>query len=336
MDSLKSLHTFSLPAHCSEVKTIESISSLITSIGDLTAQEPTSEYLILGGGSNTVFVEDYPHPVLLNRILGIEIVESPNDYLLIVGAGEDWHALVEFCMQKGIGGFENLALIPGTVGASPIQNIGAYGIEIEKFIEQVEYLDTTTFTLNTLAKDACQFAYRDSIFKQQTSNKRIITRVFYRLPKHYTLETSYAPLNHLKNPSALDIFNEVIAIRKSKLPDPSVLGNAGSFFKNPVIDPLKFSHIRSRYIDVPHYVQADGNIKIPAAWLIDKLGFKGKHIGAIACHESQPLVLVNRGGGVGKDLLSLAREIRHAIDDTFAIELENEVRLMGEKGRVLL
>ncbi|MGK0373328.1 MAG: UDP-N-acetylmuramate dehydrogenase [Glaciecola sp.] len=316
--------------------TIESVDSLIASISDLLQAGVGSEYLILGEGSNTVFVEDYPYSVLLNRIKGIAVSESESDYLLTVGAGENWHDLVVFCIQKGIGGFENLALIPGTVGASPIQNIGAYGVEIDKFIEKVEFLDSTSLALKTLSKAQCNFAYRDSVFKQQAKNHRIITRVFYRLPKQYKIETSYGPLAHLISPSAEDVFNEVVAIRKTKLPDPAILGNAGSFFKNPVIDNVHFKTLSSIYSDIPSYRVNEQQVKIPAAWLIDKLGYKGKRIGNIGCHVSQPLVLVNMGDGLGKDLLSLARDIRDCVQNKFAIRLENEVRLMGKQGLVAL
>jgi UDP-N-acetylmuramate dehydrogenase len=336
LESLTSLHTFSLLAYCSEVKTIESVDSLIASIRETTHVNIESEYLILGEGSNTVFVEDYPFPVLLNRIKGIALSENESDYFLTVGGGENWHDLVAFCIHKGIGGFENLALIPGTVGASPIQNIGAYGVEIEKFIEKVEFLDTTSLMLNTFCKAQCKFAYRDSVFKQQAKNHRIITRVFYRLPKKYQIETSYGPLAHLISPNAEDVFNKVVSIRKGKLPDPAILGNAGSFFKNPVIDDAHFRILSIAHRDIPSYRINDQQVKIPAAWLIDKLGLKDKRVGDIACHINQPLCLVNMGGGLGKDLLILARDIRDSVQSEFAIRLDNEVRLMGKQGLVML
>ncbi|MFT7089747.1 MAG: UDP-N-acetylmuramate dehydrogenase [Glaciecola sp.] len=323
-------------AYCSRVETIESVDALIASISNLKRAGVEPEYLIMGEGSNTVFVEDYPYPVLLNRLKGIVIDETKNDYLVTVGAGENWHDLVSLCVQKGIGGFENLALIPGTVGASPIQNIGAYGVEIDRFIEKVEFLDSNSLVLSILSKAQCNFAYRDSVFKQQAKNHRIITRVFYRLPKQYHIETSYGPLAHLISPSVEEVFNEVIAIRKSKLPDPTIFGNAGSFFKNPVIEEAHFKTLLDMHSDIPSYRVNEQQVKIPAAWLIDKLGFKGRRIGDIVCHEIQPLVLVNIGDGLGKDLLTLAREIRDSVQNKFAIRLENEVRLMGKKGFVLL
>lgn len=336
MDSLKYLHTFSLQAHCLAIKTIDSVDSLILAIDEITNSKKNTEYLVLGEGSNTVFVEDYPYMIICNKIKGIKLSESESDYQLEVGAGENWHELVSFCMQNDVGGFENLALIPGTVGASPIQNIGAYGVEIERFIEKVEFLDTTTLRLKSFSKQECKFAYRESVFKRQKLNHRIITRVFFRLPKRYTLVTSYGPLSHLSSPSPKRIFEEVVSIRQSKLPDPQKLGNAGSFFKNPVISTSHFIELSKIYPTMPSYEVNAQEVKIPAAWLIDTLGFKGKKVGNIACHINQPLVLVNLGDGKGSELLTLAREIRDAVKNTFNIELENEVRLMGKKGRVIL
>ncbi|GAB57034.1 UDP-N-acetylmuramate dehydrogenase [Glaciecola punicea ACAM 611] len=336
LDSLKSLHTFSLHARCRRIINIESSRELISTIRALINEGDDTKYLMLGEGSNTVFIDDYPQLVLLNRIKGILVNENKSEYLLTVGAGENWHRLVEFCIQRNIGGFENLALIPGTVGASPIQNIGAYGVEIERFIDKVEFLDTESLTLCSFNKEQCNFGYRDSIFKQQAHNQRIITRVFYRLPKVYKLETSYGSLLHLVLPSAEKVFNEVIAIRKSKLPDPAKLGNAGSFFKNPVIDNNHLNRLLNIHNDMPSFRVNEHQVKIPAAWLIDKLGFRGKKIGNIACHENQALVLVNMGEGEGKDLLTLARQIRDSVYKTFDIELDNEVRLIGKHGLVTL
>jgi UDP-N-acetylmuramate dehydrogenase len=316
--------------------TIDSVDSLISCIQEVQRSPKVKEYLVLGEGSNTVFVEDYPYFVLLNRIKGIELSENDDQYSLTVGAGENWHELVTYCVERGIGGFENLALIPGTVGASPIQNIGAYGVEIEKFIDKVEFLDTATLTIQTLAKHECNFAYRDSIFKRQLPNSRIITNVFFTLPKRYDFVIDYGPLSALIKPSIKDIYNAVVAVRKSKLPNVKVMGNAGSFFKNPVIDKVHFAALQNKYHDIVSYPVDQNHVKIPAAWLIDRLGFKGKRIGDIGCHVNQPLVLVNLGNGQGNELLKLAREIRDSVQSEFNIALENEVRLMGEQGLVKL
>lgn len=336
MDSLKSLHTFSFSADCRQVMTIDSVDSLISCVELMNSTPTIDEFLVLGEGSNTVFVEDYPYPVLLNKIKGIALSEDESHYYLVVGAGENWHKLVTYCVGKDIGGFENLALIPGTVGASPIQNIGAYGVEIEKFIEKVEFWDTATQSIQCLAKNKCEFGYRDSIFKRQLQNSRIITRVYFKLSKNNEQVATYGPLANLVSPTIKDIYDAVVDLRQSKLPDPQVLGNAGSFFKNPVISISHFNRLKSKYEDIVSYPVDQDKIKVPAAWLIDRLGFKGKRIGNIACHVQQPLVLVNLGQGQGIDLLALAREIRNSVKIEFDIELENEVRLIGKEGLVNL
>lgn len=334
LDSLKSLHTFSFSADCRQVMTINSVDSLITCLELIKNMPNTNEYLVLGEGSNTVFVEDYPYPVLLNKIRGIALSEDVSYHYLAVGAGENWHELVTYCVEKNIGGFENLALIPGTVGASPIQNIGAYGVEIEKFIDKVEFWDVAKKSIQSLPKKECEFGYRDSIFKRQVANSRIITRVFFKLPKKNELIAGYGPLAKLISPTINDIYHAVVDVRKSKLPDPTVFGNAGSFFKNPVISKTHFDALQLKNNDIVSYLIDQDKVKIPAAWLIDKLGFKGKRIGDIACHIQQPLVLVNLGQGEGRDLLTLARDIRNSVQKEFDIELENEVRLIGNKGLV--
>lgn len=336
MDSLKSLHTFSFAAYCHQAITINSVDSLIRRIKEIQQHPEINHYLMLGEGSNTVFVDDYPNFVLLNKIKGIQVDETDESYLLTVGAGENWHDLVSYCIEHGMGGFENLALIPGTVGASPIQNIGAYGVEVEQFIEKVEFLETSTSTIKTLLKHECEFGYRDSIFKRQATNSRIITRVFYKLPKHYELVTHYGPLVNLVSPSIKDIYNMVVYVRKSKLPDVKQLGNAGSFYKNPIISKQHFTELQVKYSDIVCFPVNVEYVKVPAAWLIDKLGFKGKSIGQIGCHVNQPLVLVNLGEGEAQDLLTLAREIKDTVFNVFNIQLENEVRLIGKEGLVSL
>jgi UDP-N-acetylmuramate dehydrogenase len=333
LHSLKSLHTFSLDASCNDIKTANSVDSLITCVDELS----DNAYIVLGEGSNTVFVEDYPETVLINKIIGIEYFEQSDAHKLVVGAGENWHQLVTYCVQRSIGGFENLALIPGTVGAAPIQNIGAYGVEIERFIEKVEFYERSSRQIKYFTREECEFGYRESIFKRQAANERIITRVFFSLPKQYSFKISYGPLASLQNEqtlSAKKIFDKVIEVRRQKLPDPAVMGNAGSFFKNPVITHKHFVSLQGRYPDMPHYLLDDAQVKIPAAWLIDTLGFKGKRSGNIICHTKQPLVIANCGKGLGKDVIELARSIKSAVNDAFNIELENEVRLIGTQGAI--
>jgi UDP-N-acetylmuramate dehydrogenase len=334
--SLQSHHTFALDAQCPRISTIDSVDSLVSTLKELLLSSSLEDIIVMGEGSNTVFVDDVNHCVILNRIKGLDITQTDDAYHLCVGAGENWHELVSHCIAKDVGGFENLALIPGTVGAAPIQNIGAYGVEIEKYINKVEFLDTQSMSVDVLERDQCHFAYRDSIFKGQTPNRRIITRVFFELPKTYELCLSYGPLQKLELKTPEDVFKAVIEVRQSKLPDVKVLGNAGSFFKNPVVTEAHFAQLIEKFEDIPHFAIAADQVKIPAAWLIDTLGFKGKRKGNIACHKDQPLVLVNLGGGKGDDLLAMARDIKGQVKDTFGINLENEVRLMGKNGLILI
>jgi UDP-N-acetylmuramate dehydrogenase len=295
-----------------------------------------SGFYILGGGSNTVFLEDYQGTVVKPVFMGIDLEHTETDYLLKVGAGENWHQLVLWCMQHQIYGLENLALIPGTVGAAPIQNIGAYGIEIEQFIHHVDYYDLNQQNHSSLNLQGCEFAYRDSVFKKRLADQVVITSVTFAIPKRWQAVIHYGELKELVEPSAMDIFNKVVEVRKSKLPDPSKIGNAGSFFKNPVIDKTLFLQLQQTWPSIPSYPVSVDRVKVPAAWLIDQLGFKGKKIGGIGCHPKQALVLTNDGSGTGEQLLQLARAIKISVANEFSIVLENEVRLIGKNGTVIL
>ena len=332
MISLSSYHTFGLQSHCSEVVEFKSRAQLETSLRESHA-EP---FWLLGEGSNCVFVEDIDAKVGVIKSTGISVTETDDTYYVEAEAGENWHAFVRFCLQNRIYGLENLALIPGTVGAAPIQNIGAYGLEIAQFIHRVHCYDRQENEHLELTAGECQFAYRDSIFKQTQGRDLVIMRVVLALPKRWQPVTSYAGLDELETPSALEIFNKVVAIRQAKLPDPKHIGNAGSFFKNPVISSEKFSELQPMYPSIPSFRVAKHQVKVPAAWLIDKLGFKGKRLGGIQCHQNQPLVLTNSGNGTGEQLLTLARDIRDSVMDTFGITLENEVRLIGKQGLIEL
>ncbi|WP_340678204.1 UDP-N-acetylmuramate dehydrogenase [Paraglaciecola sp.] len=330
MYPLQTLHTFGLHACAQEIEYIHSLAQAKKMLNNLAGRS----YYILGEGSNTVFLEDFTGSVLKVAIKGIALQEHPEHYELHVGAGENWHELVEWCLDRDINGFENLALIPGTVGAAPIQNIGAYGVEIEQFIQSVEYLCLLTGELKSLSREECQFGYRDSIFKQQLAGKFIIGMVKFRLAKRWQANAEYAELKALDNPSAKQIFAKVVEVRQAKLPDPKKVGNAGSFFKNPIIPIVLYQNLLQRFTSLPSYPVDKQHVKVPAAWLIDKLGFKGKYIGGIHCHASQPLVLTNNGSGTGEDLLSLAKQIKQAVKHEFSIELENEVQLVSNSGLV--
>jgi UDP-N-acetylmuramate dehydrogenase len=332
LQPLSSLHTFGLMANCFQYQTIDTIDSLVMLLPKLQFKP----FILLGDGSNTVFTQDYEGLVLKNQLHGIHVSQDEDNYHLNVASGENWHDLVCYCMAQKIYGFENLALIPGTVGACPIQNIGAYGVEIERFIHSVEFLDINTGLMGHFTNRECAFAYRDSRFKRDTDNPKVITSVNFVLPKQHQLVTSYGPLAELVDPSPENIFDKVVEIRTSKLPDPAIIGNAGSFFKNPTVAREQFVQLQKAYPNIPHFSAPEGKVKIPAAWMIDQLGYKGKSIGGIGCHEHQALVLVNHGNGTGEELLALAREIRDNVQSTYGIELENEVRVMGRKSAVIL
>ncbi|NMH61549.1 UDP-N-acetylmuramate dehydrogenase [Alteromonas ponticola] len=330
MQSLTQYHTFSLPSNCSSLISISDPQQI--SLNNLFPRP----FYLLGEGSNSIFIEDYHGTVVQNKILGLDFNESKNSIRLRVGAGENWHKLVSTCLRNSWYGMENLALIPGSVGAAPIQNIGAYGLEVKNFIESVEFLDLQSHKMLKLKNHECKFGYRDSIFKGDLLGKVIITHVNFNLPKENYLETSYGELAKLIAPSPKAIFDEVKAIRRQKLPDPNVWGNAGSFFKNPIIDKKVLGSIQCDYSDIPHFEVSDNLVKVPAAWLIDKLGFKGRILGGVQCHPKQPLVLVNLGDAKGQDVLEFARLISQSVYTKFNIQLEPEVRLIGRDGLIEL
>ena len=332
MYSLQPFHSFGFASHAQELQHISSLSQA----RQFLFPAPTQPYYIIGAGSNTVFLDDFCGTVYIIAIQGIELYETDSDYLLHVGAGENWHQLVEWCLARNIYGFENLALIPGTVGAAPIQNIGAYGLEIEQFIESVEYLCLRSGEIKQLTREQCAFAYRDSIFKQQLAGQCVIGQVNFRLPKNWQANIQYAELRELHQPSPHEIFAKVVAVRQAKLPDQPILGNAGSFFKNPIVSKAHWHMLLAKYPTLPSYPVDEHRVKIPAAWLIDQLGFKGKWQGGIQCHAKQPLVLVNAQHGTGEQLLLLARSIKHKVSEVFAINLENEVQLLGADKAVTL
>lgn len=330
MYTLQTLHTFGFPVHAMDYQQIQSLSDMQHNWQAL----QTQPHYILGEGSNTIFLENFKGCVYKIAIAGIALQETDDDFILTVGAGENWHQLVEWCLSKGIYGFENLALIPGTVGAAPIQNIGAYGVEVEQFVDSIDYLCLTTGLIKKIGHAECQFAYRDSIFKGALAGLFVIGSVTFRLNKNWVANANYAELRVLSAPSAQDIFDKVVQVRQLKLPDPKVIGNAGSFFKNPIISLTSFNQLLQRYPAIPSYPVNAQLVKIPAAWLIDTLGFKGHKEGGIQCHMRQPLVLTNNGSGTGSELLNLARQIKLAVNEHFAITLENEVQLVSNDGLV--
>lgn len=330
MPSLKPYHTFSLDTQCAYLAKFSCAEEL------LALRNKYANSMIIGEGSNTVFLTNFDGAVLINAIKGIHCVDTKDAFRVKVGAGENWHSFVEYCLAQGWYGLENLALIPGTVGACPIQNIGAYGVEVSRYIESVEFVYLDTGTSDVMVNENCEFGYRDSIFKRDLANKVLITQVNFLFPKQNALVYSYGELSTLVNPTPQNIFDRVVHIRKSKLPDPNVLGNAGSFFKNPVITLSAFEVIKHNYENVPHYVQDNGKVKIPAAWLIDSAGIKGEEYKGIRCHPMQPLVLTNVNNAKGEDLVAFAKSIIIRVKDLFGVQLEPEVRLVGSEGLITL
>lgn len=292
---------------------------------------------ILGGGSNVLFRSNPSKPVLKISVKGIEtLTEDENTARIRAGAGEIWHDLVLYAVQSGLGGIENLALIPGTVGAAPIQNIGAYGSEIEQVFSSLEFFDTRIGTFRNFTSDDCQFGYRDSIFKHELKGKAIVTSVTLNLTKKdHKLITEYYSLNQrlkekgIAEPGISNIFDAVVSIRKSKLPDPEVIGNAGSFFKNPVMSVDEFKSLQKNHADIPFFEAGEGRVKVPAGWLIEQCGWKGKQVGSTGTFKHQALVIVNHGSASGAEIYELAENIQASVLKAFGIKLTPEVTIVG-------
>jgi UDP-N-acetylmuramate dehydrogenase len=294
-------------------------------------------FYILGEGSNTLFVEDIAPIIIKPEFLGVNVSETKDYYEVVAACSENWHDLVCFCINRGINGLENLALIPGSVGAAPVQNIGAYGVDVANFIDSVTWFDFKENKAMQLTNAQCQFEYRNSVFKQSLKNKGIITHVTFRFIKNWQAKLKYQGLNNLPdNCSAIDIMSRVIEIRKSKLPNPKNIPNAGSFFKNPVIGAEQFLLLKNQYPDIPFYSQGNGTVKLAAGWLIEKSGLKGYIMNGAAVHDKQALVLTNLDSAKGTDIKNLAIHIQKTVLDRFAIHLQPEVRILGEHGEVIL
>lgn len=285
--------------------------------------------LLLGGGTNVLFAGDFPGMVLLMRNRGIEIDRESG--LVTVAAGENWHEFVQFCLRNGLYGLENLALIPGSTGAAPVQNIGAYGVELESFFVELELFDCADGSLHKMSREDCQFSYRDSALKQPCPQPQVVSSLTLQLPREPAPNLSYPALaqelEHVTEPTPQDIFEAVCRIRHRKLPDPAEIGNAGSFFKNPVISQDEFEQLCSRYDSPPSFPAKEG-IKVPAGWLLDQCGYKGYAKGAAGVYERHALILVNRGGATGKELHQLAMQMRDTVKSEFGITLEPEVRII--------
>ena len=329
---LKDLNTFGITVHSRYFVSISNIDQLREVLASEIARD--NPLLIMGGGSNILFTQPYPGLIILNHIKGIDITDETNDSALVsTGGGENWHDLVNFALNHNLGGIENLSLIPGSVGAAPIQNIGAYGVELKEVMESLTAIELATGKERIFSNEECDFGYRNSVFKKELKDKYLITNVCLRLSKNPKLNTSYGAINSLleekgiNNPTVKDVSAAVIEIRQSKLPDPAALGNAGSFFKNPVVDKIDFEGLKLTFTDIPGYINGN-TVKIPAAWLIDQCGWKGKRFGNVGVHDKQPLVLVNYGNGTGIEIKNLAEEIRVSVTEKFGIELEVEPKII--------
>ncbi len=329
--SLKAFHTFGLDVKAKAIVEARSISDFET----IWAQYPNETKLLLGEGSNLLFCCDFDGIVVRNCLKGIKVEETKTDYLLEVSGGENWHELVDWTLSKKMYGLENLALIPGLVGSAPIQNIGAYGVEFADFCQYVDVLMIDTWQKRRLLSAECEFGYRESIFKQALKDKAIITAVGLKLSKTWLPSLDYAPLNELKNITPLTplrVFDAVCQIRKEKLPDPKLFGNAGSFFKNPIIEKALADKLKLQYPTLPCYAYSDTKVKVAAGWLIDKAGLKGVCEGKARVYEKQALVLINQGGASSLDILKLARRVVNEVYQRFGIKLAHEVRFMdGQK-----
>jgi UDP-N-acetylmuramate dehydrogenase len=327
--SLKTFNTFGLPAVAQTLLHVKSEAD-IKRIVDHPSHGRGAKF-ILGGGSNVVLTRDVSALVLKIEILGRRLVQAQDDaWIVEAGAGENWHDFVAWTIDQGLPGLENLALIPGTVGAAPVQNIGAYGVELKDRFESLDAVDLITGRTVTLDARACRFGYRDSAFKQHLAGKSVITRVRFRLPRPWLRVLGYLELDRKvaesgnAEPDARTIFEWVCAIRRAKLPDPALIGNAGSFFKNPVVTAEQCRDIIGRDPEIVHYPMPDGNVKLAAGWLIDACGWKGKTVGRAGVYEKHSLVLVNRGGAHGSEVVTLARAIQESVYGRFGIRLEPE------------
>jgi UDP-N-acetylmuramate dehydrogenase len=327
--NLRTFNSFGLPASAHTLVRIDSDAALRRVIDH--PELGRARKFILGGGSNIVFTKDPQAVVLKVEVHGLRLVdERPDAWIVEAGAGENWHDTVAWTLSHGYPGLENLALIPGSVGAAPVQNIGAYGVELQERFHALDVVDLVTGRSVTLDASMCHFGYRDSVFKHGLSGKCVIMRVRFRLPRPWQPVLGYLELERklrdsgITAPDASTIFDWVCAIRRAKLPDPALIGNAGSFFKNPVVSPEQCRDIIGRDPEVVHYPLPDGSVKLAAGWLIDACGWKGKSIGRAGVYERQALVLVNRGGASGAEVLTLARAIQESVYGRFGIRLEPE------------
>lgn len=329
--SLKPYNTFGLDYKAEVLAVVKSENELKSLISEKELFD--KPFFILGGGSNLLLTQDFQGGFIHPKFEGINVEEINNEYVVVSsGSGVIWDDLVEWCVKKEFAGLENLSLIPGLVGASPVQNIGAYGVEAKDTIEKVQAINLLDGSVVEFSNNDCRFAYRYSIFKDVLKGKYIVSRVYFKLSVSPVLNTEYGALNEeaqrLGGLTLKNIRQAVVNIRQSKLPDPAILGNAGSFFKNPIVDSSIAEEIKSKYSKVPLYPDPSGKIKLAAGWLIEQSGWKGKRIGQTGVHEKQALVIVNYGGATGPEIFELSEKVKHSVFEIFGILLEREVEVL--------
>jgi UDP-N-acetylmuramate dehydrogenase len=330
---LKPFNTFGIEAKAAffvEVNSLEELLSVLKN-DDLRAEKK----LFLGGGSNILLTKDFEGIVIKLNLKGLDIIKkTAKNTIIKAGAGENWHGFVQHCIALNLAGVENLSLIPGTCGAAPMQNIGAYGVEIKDVFESLEALNLETLAVETFDLATCRFGYRESIFKHEAKGKYVILNVSFKLNNEPNINIEYGAIKDtlaemgIQNPSIQDVSKAVIAIRQSKLPNPAEIGNAGSFFKNPEISKTQFDVLKIAFPTMPGYVVSDTIMKVPAGWLIEQAGWKGQRFGEVGVHAKQALVLVNYGDGKGKEIKDLSKKIQDSIQSKFGIGLNVEVNFI--------
>jgi UDP-N-acetylmuramate dehydrogenase len=330
--SLKNLNTFGIEAKAKEFISVHSVAEL----RHVLQQNETKKKFILGGGSNMLLTQDIQALVIHVDLKGKKVVQETQDHVWVVSqAGENWHEFVLWTLEHDFGGLENMSLIPGNVGTTPIQNIGAYGTEIKDTFDSCEAMNIATNEMKTFLHSECNFGYRESIFKQELKDQYIITSVVFKLTKkNHVIKTSYGDIitelakQNISNPTLKEVSNAVIAIRKSKLPDPKELGNSGSFFKNPIVLKTDFIPIHVKFPEMKFYEISETEVKVPAGWLIEQAGFKGKRFGDAGIHKNQALVLVNYGNATGQEILAVSKNIQETVFEKFGINIEAEVNVI--------
>ncbi len=330
--SLKNYNTFGIEANAKQFVGVHSVADLKTVL----IENKTKNKFILGGGSNMLLTKDIDALVIHIDLKGKKIVKENDSFVWVESqAGENWHEFVLWTINQNFGGLENMSLIPGNVGTTPVQNIGAYGTEIKDTFVSCSAIKIDTLEMKTFSKEACHFGYRESVFKNEAKDQYIITSVVFKLTKrNHKINISYGDIalelekNNIKIPTLKEVSNAVIAIRQSKLPDPKVLGNSGSFFKNPIVLKSDFEKIHQKFPEMKFYEISETEVKVPAGWLIEQAGFKGKRYGDAGIHKNQALVLVNYGSATGQEILNVSREIQDTIYNTFGIRIEAEVNII--------